>query len=457
MSEPRLFEERVYRHLKPMVRGTGEGRYKIATPFITTHEAGGMGFASVPREQVAGTVPTIFVASANALEKTQTAADFVCDGLDDQVEMNAALRECPPGGRVLLSEGGFTNTGPVNQVPAERVSISGLGGLTQIHIPLNTPGTWPIFGGSDGWTGTTIERLKLSCASGSGAHAAIGLNQFSDLKIRHVLAENMTGPGFEFSYGNVFLFDSVAYGCVGIGFRLAIQASSSHVEGCRAISCGSHGIWAAVSSVYHLVVDNRVVDCGGDGIRVGGYVIVDDNTVRGCSGRGIAAEGPAGFAFVRDNTVENVGSHGVFMHAQGYGGYPQSLMEGNGVYRAGGDGLRVDGGSHGVGVIGNTVRESTGCGLYIWSGVEETYVDANDLLNAGNPVLCDNSGSTQYGTNRLASAGAVTKSAKGSVIHGTDPYAARPGGHASVEWIGSVEPYNAQDNDTWIDTSVATV
>jgi hypothetical protein len=41
---------------------------------------------------------------------------------------------------------------------------------------------------------------------------------------------------------------------------------------------------------------------------------------------------------------------------------------------------------------------------------------------------------------------------KGSVVHGSTASTPRPvGNFPSVEWIGSVEPTNALDNDTWIE------
>lgn len=42
---------------------------------------------------------------------------------------------------------------------------------------------------------------------------------------------------------------------------------------------------------------------------------------------------------------------------------------------------------------------------------------------------------------------------KAVVNHGAVAGTARPTGFGSVEWIGSVEPTNAVDGDTWIDTS----
>lgn len=44
--------------------------------------------------------------------------------------------------------------------------------------------------------------------------------------------------------------------------------------------------------------------------------------------------------------------------------------------------------------------------------------------------------------------------AKGFVNHGSTAGTVRPSGYTSVEWLGSVEPTNAIDGDTWVDTSV---
>lgn len=48
-------------------------------------------------------------------------------------------------------------------------------------------------------------------------------------------------------------------------------------------------------------------------------------------------------------------------------------------------------------------------------------------------------------------AGAVANrgTAKGCVVHGTNAKAPRPKGYPSVEWIGTVEPLNAEEFDTW--------
>ena len=41
------------------------------------------------------------------------------------------------------------------------------------------------------------------------------------------------------------------------------------------------------------------------------------------------------------------------------------------------------------------------------------------------------------------------------VVHGDNASMARPSGAAFVEWIGSVEPTNAENADTWLNTAEA--
>lgn len=48
---------------------------------------------------------------------------------------------------------------------------------------------------------------------------------------------------------------------------------------------------------------------------------------------------------------------------------------------------------------------------------------------------------------------AATANAKGFVNHGATAGTARPSGYASIEWLGSVEPTNMANGDTWVVTS----
>lgn len=56
---------------------------------------------------------TFVVAAAGASAKVLAAADFVCDGIDDDVQIQAALDALSAGGMVVLSEGAFAISGTV--------------------------------------------------------------------------------------------------------------------------------------------------------------------------------------------------------------------------------------------------------------------------------------------------------------------------------------------------------
>lgn len=62
-------------------------------------------------------------------------------------------------------------------------------------------------------------------------------------------------------------------------------------------------------------------------------------------------------------------------------------------------------------------------------------------------------GSAKLTASQLPATVGVKTETKAVVVHGATAGTARPSGYGSVEWIGSVEPTNAINGDTWVDTS----
>ncbi|NQS79037.1 MAG: hypothetical protein HQQ74_10160, partial [Methanoculleus bourgensis] len=73
------------------------------------------GVAAVPLVVAAGDSSPAFAAQA----------DYTCDGIDDQVEIQAALAALPDGGTVILADGTFNCSGSVN--PAAGTTLLGQG------------------------------------------------------------------------------------------------------------------------------------------------------------------------------------------------------------------------------------------------------------------------------------------------------------------------------------------
>ena len=69
---------------------------------------------------------TFVVAASNSSPQSKAQADYVCDGVDDQVEIQRAIDSLPVGGgRVLLLEGGFILSNSI--ILDDRVSLYGMG------------------------------------------------------------------------------------------------------------------------------------------------------------------------------------------------------------------------------------------------------------------------------------------------------------------------------------------
>lgn len=74
----------------------------------------------------------LVVAASDSSSKSKNGADYICDGVADEVEINAALNDLPSaGGRVLLREGTFTIADSIT-FPADSITLEGQGRGTLI-------------------------------------------------------------------------------------------------------------------------------------------------------------------------------------------------------------------------------------------------------------------------------------------------------------------------------------
>lgn len=78
---------------------------------------------------------TIVVAASNSLNRG--AANYICDGVNDQVEIQAAIDACvlSGGGLVYLSEGTYSITAPI--ILKSQVSLAGAGWVTRLELAAN--------------------------------------------------------------------------------------------------------------------------------------------------------------------------------------------------------------------------------------------------------------------------------------------------------------------------------
>lgn len=89
--------------------------------------------------KVGGRAATLVVAAVNASAASKAAADYVCDGVDDQVELNAAraVLQAVGGGKLVLTEGTFTLSGGVKYCSNLMISGQGQATLLKAAVPQN--------------------------------------------------------------------------------------------------------------------------------------------------------------------------------------------------------------------------------------------------------------------------------------------------------------------------------
>lgn len=79
------------------------------------------------------TYPALFVAANDASTRDKIRADYVCDGNDDQVEINLAISDLGGGGRVVLSTGKF-NLSETVSISQSNTIVMGQGWKTTLHV-----------------------------------------------------------------------------------------------------------------------------------------------------------------------------------------------------------------------------------------------------------------------------------------------------------------------------------
>ena len=221
----------------------------------------------IPLMRAADT-PTLLVSASDAGDRSR--ADFVCDGVDDNIEIQAAIDTLPTGGgKIVLSEGTFTIAATI--VPTNNLVLEGMGESTTIIAANNL---------DDNIIGTL--------AAGNLSNA-----RFRSFRIDGNRNNNASGSGF-------FLF----------GARFCT------IEYVTIETCDDHGIHfqgpaAPNQGFYNWIKHNHVFLCDGDGIRIEGTEFSDivSNIVRFIGGDGIFAE--VTNDKIHRNTLDSITGHSI--------------------------------------------------------------------------------------------------------------------------------------------------
>jgi len=364
-------------------------------------------------------VATLLVAANDALDRSRAQCDFLCDGVADDVQINAALNALPAAnGRVVLSEGTFNCTADIT-IP-EAVTLEGQGYNTVLAFTGDAIANALTINGD----GVNIKNLIAILADGAGVITARP-NVIYNNSYDHILLENL------FVYGDEsvaddgdnlrqcgILFVAAAYSKIINCYAADNDRHGIHlnnttnciVEGNHSSSNGQWGIYLSSGSARNNIVDNNCDLNGYGGIEIAGWAENNQITGNVCNlnlGRGMTIVGDYNSIIgnqcstnhregiyssgarcqINDNHIYDNGQEAAGMYdGIGIGGTATSCqINGNFIDSPGDsqqDGILVGAGAHHIQIIGNYCLNGMGDGIQVANNnyclIKDNYCLNND-------------------------------------------------------------------------------
>ena len=275
-------------------------------------------------------IATLFVAASNSLDRCRAQADYICDGVADEVQINAALAAVAVlgGGRVVLSEGTFTLADPI-ALPGNEVVLEGQGWSTYVNGDglATTEHAIRISGRSN----CAVRNLAVSTQAGGGktCHCIFiedGANDFKIINIYFIDSDSdaIHIEGTAINKGEIT--GCYIEGADGHGINITMDggnlSTSFHIHDNHIYSAGISGIFfgQCAGHYYHLIHDNHIFSCADNGIDYGivsipvfGLMesVIAENYIYGCTFNGIRLRADSDNNLIENNFVSSCGGYGI--------------------------------------------------------------------------------------------------------------------------------------------------
>jgi parallel beta-helix repeat protein len=310
---------------------------------------------------------TFIVAANNSLDKSM--ADFVCDGVNDQIEINQAINSLPTGGgRVVLLEGTYYISGSIS-ISKSNVILEGQGDSTVIYLVDGANAHCIV---SSGVSNIKISNLKIDGNKGNQTVNVNGiyLNNGSNITIEKCTITNA-------KFMNIYL-DSL---------------SNNVIKNCLISGSGAIGLFV-YNSQNAIITGNIVNNSGTVGIYVDftNYGIVSCNISYSNLNNGILVE-DCNYIEVSNNISRNNTNYGIIVNNSS-----NSIITNNHCLNNTYDGIRLMGTSSYCIVANNRCLGNGQYGIRIFSSTcSNNYVVKNYLTGNTAGSLSDSGTGTILG------------------------------------------------------------
>lgn len=213
---------------------------------------------------------TFTVAANNSSTAEKQAADYLCDGTADQVEINNAITAAAAlgGGEVVLLGGYYYTPGSI--LLKDYVKVRGLGSATRLKIPNATNTTFDVFKNVNEANLLYDAGVYSLIIDGNKALQASGVNQ-----------------AIQITKGNIIrISDVFVYSMKGAGIVLNTDTAGSWVDRCRVEGCDGAGIDLENAGADIIISKNYVASNNygiavnvGAGTAASDIKIIDNNCI----------------------------------------------------------------------------------------------------------------------------------------------------------------------------------
>jgi len=334
---------------------------------------------------------TSYVVANDAPAEVKTYATFLrglgyniwlCDGTDDQIQIQAAIDALTTGGKVTLSQGTFYIDAQVYSgqrlginIMIDDITLQGQGESTVLSVVANA-NLDRVIRSALCW-GLVIRDLvidgnKANQASGTAAGITVTgisndqLHTKGRSTVENVYVKNTTGDGIslgnsEYSHITRCKVTEAVHGAIS-----GDQFDYSTIEKCLVWDCDDLGI-AAGSSDGTTIVNNVIINVGrvsGAGIDIGDSVnaIVAYNTLINLVGSGIWGELANANVLITLNIIDNCGGKGIEF-ASTSAGVPITISF-NSIDLAGDTAIKINGLSR-VKITNNNITNGQNMGIQL--------------------------------------------------------------------------------------------
>ncbi len=278
-------------------------------------------------------VATILVAASTASAKTRAQADYLCDGVADEVQINAAMAALVgTPGRVMLSEGVFNISAPV-AFPGAAIVLEGQGMGTAINGDGLATGNHAIVISGITQVFCTVKNLQVLTTAGGG-------------KVCHCIYIE-DGANF-FRIQNVTCFSS--------------DSDGIHLEGTTIVVGEIEGCWI-------LGADGNAINISPDPANVFQLIHIHDNVIMSVLGNGINLSDSPGHQeyIIERNFISGITGHGIDYGAAtaGVDAVDQCVISNNYIVGNAGNGIRLLSDSVDNLIEGNFIRDNALYGINI--------------------------------------------------------------------------------------------